>query len=170
MTATEVFFFFLRKSLTPNERLAFTREIRNGIYTNDAKLCRRGFFDERTLYLSDLENKFAERLINNNNSWHLRNTLGKYGETTICTSLSSFMRYLLYYVPTIIGTSKKKNKYLERENISNEAIKKYGYKKYWQFHFIKKWHSFLKEYVINYDRRFSYTVPNNFKLKRGNAI
>lgn len=162
MTITEVFFLFLRNgNLTPNERLALTREIRNKIYSGYAPLCRNGFvLDYSNRYIN--EATFAERLIRN--SWSMHNTLGRFGLASTCSSLSSFMRYLLYYLPSIIGTAKKKNKYLERENIVIEI--KIGYKKYWETRLIKKWHDFLKEYITHYDRQF-YSPPSSFNLKEG---
>lgn len=162
MTITEVFFLFLRNgNLTPNERLALTREIRNKIYSNYPPLCRNDFnLGDSNRYIN--EATFAERLISN--SWYMYNTLGRFGSASCCSSLSSFMRYLLYYLPSIIGTAKKKNKYLERENIEIEI--KIGYKKYWETRLIKKWHDFLKEYIARYDRLF---IDNHqtFNLKEG---
>lgn len=60
------------------------------------------------------------------------------------------MRYLLFYMPSIIGTSNHKNRFLERENA--EISDKIGYKRYWENRLIKKWHNFLKENITRYDR------------------
>ena len=159
MTATEVFFLFLRKgNLTPNERLALVREIRNKIYYNHRPLCMTHYGEEELKRL-DLENTFVERLIKN--TWYIPNHLGRGGLSSTCSTLSSFMKYLLYYVPSIIGSSREKNEYLKRENaVFENGI---GYKRYWKDRFIKKWHDFINEYIE--DRMF-YGVPKNFKLKK----
>ena len=92
------------------------------------------------------------------NSRYINNTLGHYGEASSCTSLSSFMKYLLYYIPSIIGTSRSKNRFIGR--IEVEIPDKVGYKRYWQLRLIKKWHNFLKENVKRYDRYVD--VPSSF--------
>lgn len=165
MTPTEVFLLFLRKGLEPNERLAFTREIRNGIRNKDSNLCHNTYWNEPQLFSDELEKKFAERLIYNT-SGNLRNPFGGWGCSSTCTCLTSFMKYLLYYVPTIIGTSKCKNKYLEREGIA--IPKEVGYKRFWQRRLIKKWHDFLKENIRNGEAIFIYRsdIPD-YKLKEG---
>lgn len=56
-------------------------------------------------------------------------------------------------MPSIIGTAKKKNRYLERENA--EIPSKIGYKRYWTLRLIKKWHEFIKENISNYDMYLS---------------
>ena len=170
MTPTEVFYLFLRKgALTPNERLAFIREIRTKIRCGDARLCCATYWKEQIPTNDVLERTFAERLIWNSVANVLQNTLGKYGYSSCCICLTSFMKYLLYYVPTIIGDAKHKNKYLERENI--ETTNKIGYKRFWQRRLIKKWHDFLKEYIKNGNYIFFYRsdIPS-YKLREGVTV
>lgn len=161
MTPTEVFFLFLRKGLDPNERLAFTREIRNKIRIRDRNLCCSRYWQEPALSYNVLEKEFAERLIRNS-EYNLRNTLGGNGYSSACSCLTSFMKYLLYYVPSIIGDAKRKNKYLERETL--EIPKEIGYKRFWQRRFIKKWHDFLNENIENSRSIFSYCDIPDYKL------
>ena len=159
MTATEIFKLFLKHGLEPNERLAFMTEIRWDIHSKTGILCSNG----HTLSPQELENVFAERLIIN--TWGiLSNRLGRYGQWAYCMSLSSFMKYLLYYVPSIVGNAKKKNKYLAR--IDAEIPKEKGYKRYWQSRLIKKWHAFLQENVRNYDKCIDRMSVMNYKLLR----
>jgi len=163
MTPTEIFKLFLRDGLTPNERLAFMTEIRVKIRNKEnLYIWRKRYYDEEKEPF-EIENSFAERIMYN--TMYISNYLGRYGESSTCTSLSSFMRYLLFYMPSIIGTSKNKNRFLERENV--EIPDKIGYKRYWETRLIKKWHDFIKENITNYDRHaspwgFSY---NRWKLK-----
>lgn len=162
MTPTEIFKLFLRHGVDPCERLALTREIRTKIHCNDTVLCARHWYNEQIMEWYDLENVFADRLIITTRLFS--NTLGPYGSWTSCYNLSSFMKYLLYYVPSIIGDARHKNKYLERANV--EIPKNKGYKKYWQLRLIKKWHEFLTKYVKNYDRYiYSYDTMKYYKLK-----
>lgn len=151
MTPTEVFKLFLKNGVTPNERLALMTEIRINVRNKQNEyLWRKRFFDEKK-EVHEIENTFAERIMYN--TVNTVNHLGKYGESSYCTSLSSFMRYLLYYMPSIIGTTKKKNRYLERENA--EIPSKIGYKRYWTLRLIKKWHEFIKGNISNYNRYLS---------------
>ena len=148
MTPTEVFILFLKHGLEPNERLAFMTEIRTKIRSNMKVLTRKVYWDEIPLDSHGLEKVFVERIMRN--SRFIDNTLGSYGYSSTCTSLSSFMKYLLYYIPSIIGDSNHKNRFIGR--IEVEIPRKVGYKRYWQLRLIKKWHNFLKEYIKNYDR------------------
>lgn len=155
MTPTEVFKLFLKNGVTPNERLALMTEIRINVRNKEnSYLWRKRFFDEKK-EVHEIENTFAERVMFN--SSYLSNHLGKYGESSCCTSLSSFMKYLLYYMPSIIGTSEKKNRYLERENA--EIPSKIGYKRYWTLRLVKKWHEFIKGNISNHNK---YVYPWNF--------
>lgn len=162
MTATEIFKLFLRYGLEPNERLAFMTEIRWNIHSKTGTLCCKRYYGDPILPSHELENVFAERLIRN--TWgSLWNAFGRHGGSTSCTSLSSFMKYLLYYVPSIIGNSKNKNKFIARIDV--EIPKEKGYKRYWQLRLIKKWHKFLQENVRNYDRYIDVTSSmKNYKL------
>ena len=145
MRPTEVFKLFLKYGLTPNERLAFTTEIRAKIHHNDQCIWWKYSWGKApTVY--EMENIFAERIMKN--SYHTTNNLGRYGYSSACCCLSSFMRYLLYYIPSIIGCSKKKNRFLERETV--EIPEKIGYKRFWESRLINKWHKFLEEYIANY--------------------
>lgn len=147
MTPTEIFKLFLKHGLDPYERRAIALELKKRIYLNDDVLCKQIYYGEM-IDRRDIEREFAERLMVI--SRIARNTCGTYGEWSYCYSLSSFMRYLLYYVPSIIGNAKNKNKYLEMANV--EIPKNMGYKHYWERKFINKWHTFLKEHVRGYDR------------------
>ena len=163
MTATEIFKLFLKHELEPNERLAFMTEIRWNIHSKTGTLCSKRHYNDPTLSPQELENVFVERLIRN--TWGtLSNRLGRYGHWTYCMSLSSFMKYLLYYVPSIIGNAKNKNKYLARIDV--EIPKERGYKRYWQSRLIKKWHAFLQENVRNYDKNIYLIGDMNYKLLR----
>lgn len=163
MTATEIFKLFLKHGLEPNERLAFMTEIRWNIHSKTGTLCTKRYYNEPTLPPQKLEKVFVERLIRN--TWGtLSNRLGRNGDWAYCMSLSSFMKYLLYYVPRIIGNAKKKNKYLAR--IDAEMPKERGYKRYWQLRLIKKWHVFLQENVRNYDKYIYLKGDMNYKLLR----
>lgn len=94
MTPTEVFKLFLKNGVTPNERLALMTEIRINVRNNQNKyLWRKCYFDEKK-EVHEIENTFAERIMHN--TIYTANHLAKYGESSYCTSLSSFMRYLLY--------------------------------------------------------------------------
>lgn len=160
MTATEIFKLFLRKGVTPNERLALMTEIRKNVRNKDnVYLWRQRYWNEPLKEIHEIETSFAERVMYN--SHYVDNHLGRYGESSGCTSLSSLMRYLLYYMQSIIGTARKKNRFLGREEV--EIPEKMGYKRYWESRFIKKWHEFLKENVRNYD---SYVAPWGFTYDR----
>ena len=160
MTPTEIFKLFLKEGLEPNERLALTREIRGKIYRGYAPLCHKLFWYEKQLFNDDYEKTFVERLIRH--SWYGANTLGRGGRSSSCSSLSSFMRYLLYYVPSIIGTYRNKNRFLEMVNV--KIPKSQGYKRYWELRLIKKWHDFLKENVKHYDRPVYSLGDMNYSL------
>jgi hypothetical protein len=165
MTPTEVFKLFLKNGdLDPNERLAFIRTIRNGVRLNHGALCKYKYITTNPMTPSDYERNFAERIMVI--SWYTNNNLGKDGSSSSCTSLSSFMRYFLYYVPNVIGNSKHKNKYIERMDV--EIPKITSYKKYWQRRLIKKWHDFLKENILNYDEHVDvWCYPyNRYQLKK----
>lgn len=163
MTATEIFKLFLKHGLEPNERLAFMTEIRWNIHSKTGTLCSIRYYNDLTLSPQEIENVFVEKLIRN--TWGvLINRLGRYGHWTYCMSLSSFMKYLLYYVPSIIGNAKNKNKYLARIDV--EIPKERGYKRYWQSRLIKKWHAFLQENVRNYDKNIYLIGDMNYKLLR----
>ncbi len=146
MTPTEVFKLFLKHGLTPNERLAFVTEIRVRIRCNDLYLWRKYWWEKEPLTVQRMENIFAERIMKN--SYYITNNLGRYGDSSACCCLSSFMRYLLFYMPSIIGCSKKKNRFLDRETV--EIPEKIGYKRFWESRLINKWHKFLEEYIDNY--------------------
>lgn len=150
MTPTEVFKLFLRKGLEPNERLAFVRVIREKLYRKDDTFFRSVWYNEQVPPREEMERIFVERFMKL--TWYTRNTLGRDGCSSCCTTLSSLMKYILYYNPQIIGTSKHKNKYLERGNIEIPNGK--GYKRFWELRLIKKWHNFLNEYIANGDYRF----------------
>ena len=101
MTPTEIFKLFLKHGVTPNERLALMTEIRTNIRNkNNLYIWRKKFYSEKEKEIFEIENSFAERIMYN--SMYLSNHLGRYGESSTCTSLSSFMRYLLFYMPSII--------------------------------------------------------------------
>lgn len=155
MTPTEIFMLFLKHGLEPNERLAFMTEIRAKIRTDNKIITRQAFYDT-PLTFSEWEKVFVERIMRN--SRYIYNSLGHYGYSSNCTSLSSFMKYLLYYIPSIIGNSRKKNRFIGR--IEVEIPDKVGYKRYWEARLIKKWHKFLKEYVKNYDKYVD--VPSSY--------
>lgn len=160
MTATEIFKLFLRKGVTPNERLALMTEIRKNARNKDnVYLWRQRYWNEPPKEVHEVEDSFAERIMFN--SSYVANHLGKYGESSCCTCLSSFMRYLLYYMPSIIGTSKEKNRFLGRED--TEIPDKIGYKRYWESRLIKKWHDFVRENISNYNR---YVSPWGFSYHK----
>ena len=163
MTPTEVFKLFLKRGLEPNERLAFTRVIREKIYCRDKTFYRSVWYNEQVPPRGEMERIFVERFLKL--TWYTRNTLGRDGCSSCCTSLSSLMKYILHYNPEIIGTSNHKNKYLERGNV--EIPKGKGYKRFWELRLIKKWHEFLNEYIANGDYRFWYVshIPD-YVLKR----
>lgn len=166
MTPTEVFKLFLRNGVTPNERLALMTEIRAKIRDkNNLYIWRKRYYNEADKEVFEIEKIFAEQIMKN--SYYISNHLGRYRDSSCCSSLSSFMRYLLFYMPSIIGTSNHKNRFLERENA--EISDKVGYKRYWENRLIKKWHNFLKENITRYDR---YVNPwgysyNKWMLKDG---
>ena len=162
MTPTEIFMLFLKHGLEPNERLAFMTEIRAKIRTNNKIITRQAFY-EAPLTFSEWEKVFVEKIMRN--SRYINNSLGHYGYSSNCTSLSSFMKYLLYYIPSIIGNSRKKNRFIGR--IEAEIPDKVGYKRYWEARLIKKWHKFLNEYVRNYDKYVDYPSSNTkYKLAK----
>lgn len=146
MKPTEVFKLFLKHGLTPNERLAFTTEIRVRIRCNDQYIWRKTWYEENIPTVYEMEDVFVERIMKN--SYYITNTLGRYGYSSACCCLSSFMKYILFYIPSIIGTSNKKNRFLERETV--EIPEKIGYKRFWESRLINKWHEFLEEYIANY--------------------
>lgn len=166
MTPTEIFKLFLKHGVTPNERLALMTEIRKNIRNKDNfYLWRQRYWNEPQKEIHEIEGSFAERIMYNTS--YISNHLGRYGESSTCTSLSSFMRYLLYYMPSIIGTAKKKNRFLGRED--SEIPEKVGYRRYWETRLIKKWHNFLKENIARYDMHvtpwgYSY---NEWMLRNG---
>ena len=155
MTATEIFKLFLKKGVTPNERLALMTEIRKNVRNKENLYIwrKRSYNEEKEVH--EVEDSFAERIMCN--SSYIANHLGKCGESSCCTSLSSFMRYLLYYMPSIIGTSKEKNRFLGREEV--EIPDKIGYKRYWETRLIKKWHDFIRKNISNYSK---YVYPWGF--------
>lgn len=168
MTPTEIFRLFLKNGVTPNERLAFTTVIRNDLYRNRNKrklLWRKDCWDyDRKDDIQILVHSFAERIMLN--SCQVRNNFGSYGTSSSCTSLSSFMKYLLFYIPKIVGTARQKNRFLSKEVV--EIPENIGYKRYWESKLIKKWHNFLKENVVGYDTYFvarSVNGYNHWRLK-----
>ena len=130
MKATEIFLLFLKKGLEPNERLALTNEIRVAIRTN--KIFKPIYWNDKYIMPSELEKIFVEKLIRNTR--YTSNTLGNYGDSSSCTCLTSFMKYLLYYVPSIVGNSRNKNRFLARVDAEIPSGK--GYKRYWELRLI----------------------------------
>ena len=154
MTATEIFKLFLKEGLEPNERLAFITQIRVQIRLNNCVLCKKiGFLDKMSTP-QDFEKDFIERLVMHTKcGWYRRS----------CCSLTSVMRYLLYYVPTITGNSRKPNKFLAKYDI--EIPKGVGYKRYWESRLIKKWQDFIKKRVKSYDKFIYSTGSMKYYLK-----
>ena len=160
MTATEVFKMFIREGVTAPERLALTREI------------KRCFRDENSFFYKRcwgyeipsrevVEKTFVERIIEV--SSYYNNPFGGCGCASRCSTLTSFMKYFLYYLPRIVGNAKNKNKYLKMSNI--EVIESQGYKRFWQLRLIKKWHEFLKANIANAEYVFGYGTTPNYRLK-----
>lgn len=170
MTPTEIFKLFLKNGVTPNERLAFTTVIRNDLYISRNRrrrrlLWRKDYWDyDVEVDIQILVHSFAERIMLNSHQVH--NNFGSYGTSSSCTYLSSFMKYLLFYMPKIVGTARQKNRFLSKEVV--EIPENIGYKRYWESRLIKKWHNFLKENVVGYDTYFvarNVNSYNHWRLK-----
>ena len=144
MTPTEVFKLFLKEGLMPNERQAFLKELKYRVYNRDIVFYKPIRWNDNPISILEMNKKYVERFIQE--TWCF---YAPFGEYHTCSSLSSFMRYLLKAFPNITGNSRNRNTYLERENIKDFG--KLGYKTYWDKRFIKKWHDFLKKYIENGD-------------------
>jgi len=172
-TMTEIFLQFL-DTLHPKEKKAFLEAIKHyfSLYNNycltstNEKPKRCFFYDSKTM---------VEQLIYRglyDNSYH------------VCSSLCSFMRYLLVNkFPEIVGYDSNFCYYRHRRFDGgygkygrNELIDSMHYdsgkESYRSFHvklYIKKWQDFLKENVVDYNKIFDFrkSFYMKFRIKDG---
>ena len=145
---TQVFMLFLKYELTPIERKAFldgiNRLLKGNIKTrNDIPRYSKTFVE--TLIAMG----FAD------DRW----------DRNYCSSLNSFMRYLLKYrMYTILGDSRSKNPYIAYMDYDKGKL---GYREFHIKLYCDKWKKFLEENIVGADRLFKYYLAERqtFELK-----
>ena len=166
---TEIFMQFLNTELHGNEKKAFIEEIRRYLMYGP-------YGSSRCHPMLDYPTRskdFVEKFI----SYGIRTT----DYFSVCSSLSSFMRYLLTYkLPNIIGYSDNTRHmhpiYGYARVGKNQLIRSMNYdcgeKSYRKFHidlYVGKWHDFLEKNVCDYRKTFHYrsACSIRFKMKDG---
>lgn len=144
---TQVFMLFLKYELTPIERKAFMDGIKNLL--------------KRTLATRSDVPKFSKTFVETFITVGFSDDQWNY-----CSSLSSFMRYLLKYrMHAILGNYLIKNPYIAYMDYDKGKI---GYREYHIKLYCGKWKKFLSENIVDSNRVFKYYLAEHqkFELKK----